>query len=100
MWLRNASQAVQDETKALIALLSSRLAMPAPPMAPNRANLSSAPGKLQQTWKHALHEEVRRAMMPLRERIAGLAPPAIGPGGGGLLLDVLLLMLRAYKMYA
>ena len=79
MWLKNASQAVHDEARSLLALLASRMEVPAPPRgAPRTLPYNGAPpsAKLQQTWRHALTEEIHRALEPLRERISTLEPPA------------------------
>lgn len=83
MWLRAVTSLMQEEARSLLMLLASRLEAPAAPMAASRSSTVGVPSKLQQTWRHALHEEVRRALAPLRERIAALSPSAMCAASSG-----------------
>lgn len=76
MWVKTARQAVHDEARSLGALLASRMEMPAPSGSSSRQlpPTGGPPATLQITWRHHLHDEVRRALEPLRERISGLSP--------------------------
>ena len=76
-WLTDVSRAVHEESRSLLALLASRMEVPSPPIPAPRTLTSAAPSaKLQQTWRHALNDEVRRALAPLRERISKLSLPS------------------------
>ena len=74
-WLTDASQTVQWEVRNLLALLSSKMedgqGHPKAPH-PRVAVPAATPGTLQITWRQALNDEIRKALAPLRERIASL----------------------------
>ena len=76
-WLTDVSRAVHEESRSILALLASRMETPSPPVPAPMSIMSAAPSaKLQQTWRHALNEEVLRALAPLRERISKLSLPS------------------------
>ena len=74
-WVGGVADILHRECQALMKLFHEKT-MELPPSPDRDSHPPQVPAKLEQTWRHALVEEVRRQMQPLRDRIEAVSSGA------------------------